>query len=117
MKANTAIGSAKAWNFDQGGKGFTSTRFFPRRLVIVLLSKTSGELIDTREFDAGNPYLPMDLTIEEAEQKVGNQRRLNSRARFRKSKRRLQSPLSHSPIGKAEGFLSELRTMDRSSVV
>ncbi|MGC2356245.1 MAG: ATP-binding protein [Candidatus Acidiferrum sp.] len=58
--------------FDDDGKAFASTKGFPRQLVVAVFSKSSKDLIDERTFDAGSPYLPGDLTIEELEQDVEN---------------------------------------------
>jgi hypothetical protein len=52
-------------DFDDNGLGSASIRGFPRQLLLALVSKGSHELIDERSFDAGSPYLPPDLTIEE----------------------------------------------------
>jgi hypothetical protein len=58
--------------FDGGGKAFISTKGFPRHFVAALFSKSTGDLIDERSFDATSPYLPQDLTIEEVGKDVEN---------------------------------------------
>ena len=58
--------------FDDHGMAFAPSKEFPRHLVVVLLSKADGDLIDERIFDAGSPYLPSDLHIEDVEQDVEN---------------------------------------------
>ena len=59
-------------DFDDGGKAFALTKGFPRHLVVAIFSKSNKDLIDERTFDAGSPYLPGDLTIEQVEQDVEN---------------------------------------------
>jgi ATP-dependent DNA helicase RecG len=58
--------------FDEKGAAFASTKDFPRHLVVALVSKSRQDMVDERTFDAGSPYMPPDLTIEEAEQNVAN---------------------------------------------
>jgi len=58
--------------FDEAGKAFASTKGFPRHLVVALFSKSTGDLIDERSFDASIPYLPGDLTIEEVGKDIEN---------------------------------------------
>jgi hypothetical protein len=58
--------------FDDTGKAFASTKGFPRHFVVALFSKSTQDLIDERAFDAGSPYLPGDLTIEEVEKDIEN---------------------------------------------
>jgi hypothetical protein len=58
--------------FDDKGAAFASTKDFPRHLVVALLSKTGKDLIDERIFDAGSPFLPTDLTIEDVQQDIEN---------------------------------------------
>jgi hypothetical protein len=58
--------------FDAAAKAFASTKGFPRHFVAALFSKSTGDLIDERAFDASSPYLPGDLTIEEVEKDIEN---------------------------------------------
>lgn len=58
--------------FDSGGKAFISTKDFPRHFVAALFSKSTGDLIDERSFDATSPYLPSDLTIEGVAKDIEN---------------------------------------------
>jgi hypothetical protein len=58
--------------FDDHGKASVSTKDFPRHFVAALFSKSTRELIDERSFDASSPYLPSDLTIEEAGKDIEN---------------------------------------------
>jgi hypothetical protein len=58
--------------FDEGGKAFVSTKHFPRHFIAALFSKSTGELIDERSFDATSPYLPGDLTIEQVGKDIEN---------------------------------------------
>jgi Putative DNA-binding domain len=62
----------KDLEFDDSRTAFLPTTGFPRRLVVVLFSKISHELIDERVFDSDIPFRPADLTIEEVEQNVEN---------------------------------------------
>jgi hypothetical protein len=64
--------STEDLEFDDAGKAFASTKGFPRHFVAALFSKPSEDLIDERAFDAGSPYLPGDLTIEEVEKDIEN---------------------------------------------
>jgi len=59
-------------DFKDAGKAFATTKGFPRRFVIVLFSKSTGDLIDERAFDASSPYLPGGLTIEEVGKDIEN---------------------------------------------
>ncbi len=63
---------SKNLEFDEEGKAFAPTNDFPRHLVVALWSRSAQDLIDQRFFDAGSPYLPSDLTIEEVEQDIEN---------------------------------------------
>lgn len=58
--------------FDAHGKASVSTKDFPRHFVVAIFSKSTGELIDERSFDASSPYKPDDLTIEEAAKDIEN---------------------------------------------
>jgi Putative DNA-binding domain len=58
--------------FDGNGKALISTKDFPRHFVAVLFSKSTGDMIDERTFDATSPYLPSDLTIEEVGKDIEN---------------------------------------------
>jgi hypothetical protein len=58
--------------FDGDGKAFISTKDFPRHFVAALFSKSTGDMIDERSFDATSPYLPGDLTIEEVGKDIEN---------------------------------------------
>ncbi len=59
-------------DFDDTRTALVSTKSFPRRLVVVLFSKVSQDLIDERVFDAAIPFRSTDLTIEEVEQNIEN---------------------------------------------
>ena len=60
----------KDLDFEGSDNVFVAANSFPRRLVVVLFSKVSHELIDERIFDAEIPFRPTDLTIEEVAQNV-----------------------------------------------
>jgi Putative DNA-binding domain len=49
-------------------KAFAEIRDFPRDLLVVLLSRKDGELIDRRTFLAGSQYVTEGVTIENPEQ-------------------------------------------------
>jgi len=57
---------------EEEGKASAPTKGFPRHLVVGLYSKSTGDLVDERNFDATSPYLPRDLTIEEVGRDIEN---------------------------------------------
>jgi len=52
------------------GKAVAKISNFPRNLIVVLLSRKEGDLVDRRQFLAGSHYLAEDVVIEAPEQDI-----------------------------------------------